>query len=650
MYKKKDIETYYGTNNYKIPYDIITKNSGSSDKVSKHKRMASNWVGDLEFSFGILPHGMEGSDLRATSSCSNIGGFKGGCVHTQTLSYYAIEGTKHIWGSIRKSDDFYAGVAIRFYAGKSKSPQTAPLGSPGATSLEIKTGTHKENNIIQCKQYINFYPYIRMTYMVNSLDDAKKEEKNTDSAGYKENVRYDTYVLSEYESSVLPADAVEISWEGINEAESLTLVSQQWSVHQRAINGADGWQGPNQVLPGGAIYQLATKDNNLRTIRATTYQTVVDDKARNEYLSSTLSGDEYTEEKVFKDHLDFMNDLKETLDGLKVVQWVNKNVGATTAWPDNYIANPSAGIVKLIDDQFGALDSKSALLATSLTGLRGGDKTTPNTEDKYYMRPQKVEADYQSCSDLTAWTKKQETTQEGFEGDFDVFDLAQTTNVYKIFMDTSGNVYLAKQTRSSTGDGLSSVEGDIKSMVSSMRDLNADTYVLGGKSYGASVTLLGTKKDPVTTMLNRSEDAKRIDDKTKFITNFVSAVTRNQGKDLTAKWANKPDGKWYNEAFDGVYLVEQAASLHVGFKMGETRVSALDPALCPQNKGQSDLYTSAFLSQFCTDSNSNAACAQGKVKNYIGTFKDTDITLPDMEKLYQSKKFYIPNANVQDLN
>jgi len=96
--------------------------------------------------------------------------------------------------------------------------------------------------------------------------------------------------------------------------------------------------------------------------------------------------------------------------------------------------------------------------------------------------------------------------------------------------------------------------------------------------------------------------------------------------------------------------VRQAATMKVGLKYGETRVSALDPALCPQNKGQSDLYTSAFLSQFCVDSKSNAECAQGKDRNYIGTFKDTDITLPDMEKLYQSKKFYIPNANVQDLN
>lgn len=146
-------------------------------------------------------------------------------------------------------------------------------------------------------------------------------------------------------------------------------------------------------------------------------------------------------------------------------------------------------------------------------------------------------------------------------------------------------------------------------------------------------------------------DAKEIDDATFFITNFVSALNRNKGTDYTAEWVDGPtEGKWYNDAFDGVYLARQQTTFNVGFAFSASRVSALDPALDPQNKGQSDLYTSAFLSQFCVDSRSEAAIAQGKVKNYIGTFKDIDITMPDMESMYISKKFYIPNANVQDLN
>ena len=97
-------------------------------------------------------------------------------------------------------------------------------------------------------------------------------------------------------------------------------------------------------------------------------------------------------------------------------------------------------------------------------------------------------------------------------------------------------------------------------------------------------------------------------------------------------------------------MVKQLATFNSGFAVSSTRTSSLVPALCPQNKGQSDLYTKAFLSQFCLDSQSDATIAQGKKLNYLGTFKDADITMPDMESMYVSKKFYIPNANVQDLN
>lgn len=198
---------------------------------------------------------------------------------------------------------------------------------------------------------------------------------------------------------------------------------------------------------------------------------------------------------------------------------------------------------------------------------------------------------------------------------------------------------------------MDNTENDIKQMVQSMKDLNADTYAMG-QNGGATIIKLCDKKTAggvINGVL--TGEAKEIDDATSFITNFVSALTRNKGTDYTAEWASgTSDGKWYNEAFDGVYMVKQSTTFNIGLAFSSSRVSALDPALCPQNKGQSDLYTSAFLSQFCLDSQSDAAIAQGKKTNYLGTFKDTDITMPDMESMYVSKKFWIPNANVQDLN
>ena len=639
LYKKNDITQVYGADNYTIPDKLLSSAGSTANRKSNKKRASQYWVGDLKFTFGLEGHG-DRSDRLGISSCINIGG-------NQCIDY----DPKYVGTYDQFTYDFEAGVAIRFYAGKQIGLQAAPFGSKSTTPiLEDQIGKHKERNVIQCKQEIKFYPYIRMTYMLNKLKDAEDEEANTDAAGYVNDVRKDTYVLSEHESSVLPSDAVIVQWEKGRNDENLLLTSQQWSVHQKAVSGSDGWQGKNQVLPGGAIYQLSTPKEDWVTVNLITYQTIVDDKARNEYLtaSNTLTGDEYKVKKVAEDHLSFVNDAKEVLDNLKVVQWVNKNVGASTAWTNDFVAKPSNGIVKILD----GID----LSSIDLSGLRGGSKTHPNDDTKYYMRQQTQLSNYQEVKKLSEWTKTIDDAQgikeQPFEGDLDVFNVRHKNTVYKLFTDTSGNVYLAKLEKiySANDTAMDSTETDIQNMVDAMRDLNGDT--LSTKTGGATITKLCDKKvagSAINGIL--TGDAKEIDDATFFITNFVSALNRNKGTDYTAEWVDGPtEGKWYNDAFDGVYLARQQTTFNVGFAFSASRVSALDPALDPQNKGQSDLYTSAFLSQFCVDSQSEAAIAQGKVKNYIGTFKDVDITMPDMESMYISKKFYIPNANVQDLN
>lgn len=637
-FKQNDITKRYGADNYNIPNDMLSSVGSTANKISNKKRASAPIALPLQFTFGLHDR----SDITATASCVTHNGYN--CIATDTQDYYPIEGTEFTY-------DFKAGVAIQFYAGQAKGLQAAPFGSK-STQPQLEKGKvkHKENNVIQGKQEVRFYPYIHMTYMLNNLKDAELEEQNRYETGSKKpEVRKDTYVLSEWESSVLPADAVTVEWENDHEKESLVLTSQQWSVHQKAVNGVDGnkqvWNGKNQVLPGGAIYQLSTPKENWTTVNLTTYQTVIDQKARSEYLSKDLSGDEYTESKVAKDHLDFINDAKEVLDNLKVVQWVNKNFSASTAWPKDF---------KEVDGD-GALCLRG--LGEKLRPDLGSDmKETANTDEKYYMRQQTQLSNFQN-SKLSEWTKtideSQSIKEQSYEGDLDVFNMRHTIVVYKLFTDTNGNVYLANiEKKYGVNDtGMDNAENDIKQAIQSMKDLNADTYAMG-QTGGATVTKLCDKKTAggvINSVL--TGDVKEMDTVTSFITNFVSALTRNKGSDYTAEWAKAlTDGKWYNEAFDGAYMVKQQATFNIGFAFSSTRTSALDPALCPQNKGQSDLYTKAFLSQFCLDSQSDATIAQGKKLNYLGTFKDADITMPDMESMYVSKKFYIPNANVQDLN
>jgi len=125
----------------------------------------------------------------------------------------------------------------------------------------------------------------------------------------------------------------------------------------------------------------------------------------------------------------------------------------------------------------------------------------------------------------------------------------------------------------------------------------------------------------------------------------MTVLTRNQGNDTSASWA--PDGKWYNEAFDGICYVRKETSFEVGFVDSSTRSAALDPNLTPANKGQSDLFSTAFLSQFRMNDKSDAYTSESA--GYVGKFKGQNVILNGAENMYKTRVFSIPNVNVQDL-
>lgn len=207
--------------------------------------------------------------------------------------------------------EFKTDTHIYFYAGEEKPVASEEPGKVGIRSNA--TGIIEKG-----PKEIKFFPYIRMTFMDNTLDLAKKEEQNTKRSGHRQNTRESTYVLSEHESSILPYDAAELYWYHPNgNDDTIKLTSQQWSTHKKATSGSDGWQGPNQVLPGGAIYQLSTDQNNPAKVVFTTYNTIVDEKARKEYLTSetTIGENDYTTEGITEDLLDFINQAKSSLGG-----------------------------------------------------------------------------------------------------------------------------------------------------------------------------------------------------------------------------------------------------------------------------------------------------------------------------------------------
>lgn len=417
---------------------------------------------------------------------------------------------------------------------------------------------------------IQFYPYVRMTYQTTGS-----------------NVKHDVNVLSQFYSELLPNSFAEAAWINGNENESLAMSSTQWSLHSKAVNGDKPWNGTNKVLPGGAIFQLSTGSTPSK-IALVTWQPIVEPDVRN-MLYNTLPSNEYTVSKANAEHKLFIDQGKIVLENLRLVQWVNADANATNVW--------SGQAVKIT----GGGESLSVL------GLSG----TTSSEAKYHLKGD-------SAADAAN------------EGDLDIIKTTDSNDVYfKVFADTSGNVYLAKSIGAI--EPLRTINGT---------NLNAPASV--------TVTKILSKNDTVADIDNKlTGDAKELNQRTLLITNLVKTLERNRGNDPSASWA--PDGKWYSEAFDGIVVVRKCSIFDIGFNKPGLRTAVLDPRICPPSSGQSDMFSRFFSSRFMVDSKSTASIAQNKPNHWIGTFKNKDIYLPNMEKLYMSKVFYVPNVNTQDL-
>jgi len=412
-------------------------------------------------------------------------------------------------------------------------------------------GNNGVGRMITNDDYISFYPYVRMTYQ--------------DTAGGAEK---DAYVTSQWVSQMRANDFVEANW-GKAQEDNLSIESNQWSLHARAINGGQSWNGQNQVLPGGAIYSLSSETTAVGLV---TWQTVMIGAERDK-LATDLSDSNFTVAAAETHHNLLVDEAKSKLGDLQVYQWVNADPNVPYAWANN-----------------GRAVKVEPGVSLSPLGLR----TKAAMDTKYQLN-----GDSESNRTLS------------------VTGISHNDKVYyKVFSDTSGNVYLARSV------------GDVEA-ISLVNGFNLNVA-------GVSVTKVADKTIKASSLESiLTGDAKAVDIRTKLITNFVTALERNAGNDTSASWAS--DGKWYNEAFDGVYVVRQQTNIRVG--LDSKKVLALDPNLTPASSGKADLYKKAFVSQYKADNGGS---------NVIGQFKGQTVELPNLGNLFISQKFYLPNALVTD--
>ena len=463
-----------------------------------------------------------------------------------TLNYDAIVKVEVYWGKAHQLGNLTATG--------SQPIQTVLIGKP--SQPKYSGGQMKQSD-----KDVTWYPYIRMTYQTTGKADTDRTNVN---------------ILSQWLSELTPNDYVEAAWVADSDY-NMNIRSSQWSIHNRATSGDKGWNYPNRVLPGGAIYSLDTM-NNKTWASIVTWQPYLEEEVRTKVV---IEGTEFTYDSTKAPHDAFVAEATKALEDWRIVQYV-KDFKSFDGKTEDLRTNKNTTLV--LD---GVKIAGGGQTLSGLTGLTG--KT--NTEDKYYMKPAS-------------------TKEAANEGDIDILKVSTIEVKYKVTADVEGKIHVYRER-----DGSGWIE-----ICTLDKNVGADGL------YGEALTL---------------------DQRTKIITNLCTVLTRNAGNDKTASWA-KSDGKWYNEAFDGICYTRRETSFELGYKAPNQRTAALDPALCPPNSGQSDLFKNAFLSQFFMNDKSDAY--PSKPDGFIGSFKGLDVKLAGYKEMFKTVPFSIPNVNVQDLS
>ena len=538
--------------------------------------------------------------------------------------------------------NFKANVTVETYSGQAKSLSSKDVATLRNFSSDL-ANTNLDSSIHyvrKCNGQISFYPYIRMSFQetkdaqndsgykqsnINALKAVELTPGGSGTNSDKQNKQNylatrTTFVLSDKKSSILPTNAVEVSWEssmdrtGTAKTPGLKLTSQQWSTHARVTSGAEAWNKANSVLPGGAIYFIDTQGTE-SSIETVTYSTLLDNTQLGAWVSA--GSNEYTISTVAKNNIEYFKQFRDIMDNMNIVQWVNKDYNLANAW-DN-------GTTGLIVDK-----------GVSLNKLGLNNKT--NTDNKYYLLKGTVNG-----------------TDISKEADLDIIGEAYKTDIFKVFSDTEGNIWVADITAKNTVNMIS--ETDLSKLIDTVKGVSENTNgtiqspnnsdMIANKQ----VKLIGTRDESLPTIIERlkakHQDIYRLELKTGIISNMVNSVTRGAGNDVNAAWVK--DGKWYNEAFDGIYVVRQQGILKLGFGSTNKRTSVLDPNLCPAKSSKGDTFTTAFISQFRLASKSESTYAAGQDNGYCGTFDGIKVYIPNLENMMVSRPFYIPNGTVQDL-
>lgn len=248
--------------------DVYAKYGIGSAKERGNSELNSSYTKTATFDWRIG----SGSDTSVKFSCSH------GYTHSGTVGQYG-------------EHSGMGNVSVQVYEGW-KGAQTPANSSPASTSMGGASLTSAHKGTVN-GGLIAYHPYVMMKYQDIS--------GNTNSVN----------VLSKYKSNITPINTIEFGVQkGSNT--SLGITSSMWSTHKRATNA----KGANNVIAGGATYNLGNNGAQLPTIGVTTYQWYVP----NDAAGAVVSGASNTQAKAEQSHNEAVSSLKTTLTGNKVLQ------------------------------------------------------------------------------------------------------------------------------------------------------------------------------------------------------------------------------------------------------------------------------------------------------------------------------------------
>ena len=471
-----------------------------------------------------------------------------------------------------------------------------------------------EESELDIKQGVRYYVYSGKADGGQMVYGETKEVKdgmrlgNTHSLSFTPYIqmKYDTgihenrevYILGEYSREISLNSYVGVKLDGVvrdvsevvnhnnsnvGEGGIIKLVSDQWNTHATSQLRLNPYDFC--VLPGGAMLSLEIEKSSRRVVTVETIMPLLAGSGLRQVEVTGGLNDGIPTSIDDTEHKEIVKDIAESLDAINVRQYVDTEI---TDYNNN-INIPSKPIYE-IGQEVGMLGIPLSL----------DDKYKLKEDSDSHKQVGESAGDPANTADL----------------DVRILEDKQEVKVYTFFTTIDGKIKCKIEDGSSTNLGDTSTGGEVVLDVAAGQTLSEipDKY-------------------------------RQIEDAVGIIEVLYKGLEIGKGNDATADWAT--DGKWYNEAFDGISYVYMKTDIEVGFIDPYQRNFILDPKLSPISDTKGDMLTRYNASQFATD---NYSLKYGK-PGQLGEYKGIPIMVdPDkLGTLFISDIFFIPNMTVQDL-